>query len=121
LQELHLPKRPKLIFSRTNWLVGSGIFMNSFGITQHVGETGAIGLGVVAINAGKIERTTEEQPEGGLGTFNPSFYNISLSYAKGFQIIFMGVLTLNLFPNKYPMCRHAVLQLMQVSNITPVN
>jgi len=78
-------KKTEINFSRNNWLAGSGIFMNAFGVTQHVGETGCIGFGVVAINAGKIERTTEEQPEGGLGTFSPSFYNISLSYAKGFS------------------------------------
>lgn len=78
-------KRTEVNFSRTNWLVGSGIYMNAFGLTQHVGETGAIGLGIVAINGGKIERTTEDQPEGGLGTFSPTFYNISLSYAKGFS------------------------------------
>lgn len=78
-------RRTEVNFARTNWLVGSGINMNAFGLTQHVGETGAIGFGVVAIDAGKIEITTEEQPEGGLGTFNPSFYNISLSYAKGFS------------------------------------
>lgn len=78
-------KKTEVNFSRTNWLVGSGIYMNSFGLTQHVGETGAIGFGVVAINAGKIDITTEDQPEGGLGTFNPTFYNISLSYAKGFS------------------------------------
>jgi hypothetical protein len=89
-------KKTEINFSRTNWLVGSGIFMNSFGITQHVGETGVIGLGVVAINAGKIDRTTEDQPEGGLGTFSPSFYNISLSYAKGFSDNIYGGINLKL-------------------------
>lgn len=78
-------RKTEVNFSRTAWLVGSGINMNAFGLTQHVGETGAIGFGVVAINAGKIDITTEEQPEGGLGTFNPTFYNVSLSYAKGFS------------------------------------
>lgn len=78
-------KKTEINFSRTNWLQGSGIYMNAFGLTQHVGETGVIGFGVVAIDAGKIEKTTEEQPEGGLGTFSPTFYNISLSYAKGFS------------------------------------
>jgi hypothetical protein len=78
-------KKTEVNFARNNWLVGSGIYMNAFGLTQHVGETGAIGFGVVAINAGKIERTTEDQPDGGLGTYSPSFYNISLSYAKGFS------------------------------------
>lgn len=89
-------KRTEVNFSRTNWLVGSGIFMNAFGLTQHVGETGAIGFGVVAINAGKIERTTEEQPEGGLGTFSPSFYNINLSFAKGFSDNIYGGINLKI-------------------------
>lgn len=78
-------RKTEVNFSRTSWLVGSGISMNSFGLTQHVGETGAIGIGVVSLNAGKIPITTEAQPEGGLGTFSPSFYNISFSYAKGFS------------------------------------
>jgi hypothetical protein len=78
-------KKTEVNFARTSWLVGSDIFINAFGITQHVGETGAIGIGIVSLNAGKIERTTEEQPEGGLGTFSPTFYNLSLSYAKGFS------------------------------------
>ncbi len=78
-------KKTEINFARTNWFGGTGIYMNAFGITQHVGETGVIGFGVVAIDAGKIDKTTEEQPEGGLGTFSPSFFNISLSYAKGFS------------------------------------
>ena len=78
-------KKTEINFARTNWLEGSGIYINAFGLTQHIGETGVIGFGVVAVDAGKIDKTTEDQPEGGLGTFSPSFYNISLSYAKGFS------------------------------------
>lgn len=78
-------KRTELMFMRSSWLVGTGININAFGVSQRVGETGVIGLGVVSINAGKIERTTEEQPEGGLGTFTPRFTNIALSYAKVFS------------------------------------
>src|SRR5687767_3579821 len=78
-------RKTEVLFNRSNWLQGTGIYINAFGITQGIGETGTIGLGVVAINAGKIEITTEEQPEGGLGTFNPTFYNISFSYAKMFS------------------------------------
>jgi hypothetical protein len=78
-------RKTELMFNRSNWLAGTDIFINSFGLTQGVGETGTIGFGVVAINAGKIDITTEDQPEGGLGTYNPTFYNISLSYAKMFS------------------------------------
>lgn len=89
---LAFTRRTELMFMRTSWLVGTGININAFGLSQRVGETGAIGLGITSINAGKIERTTEEQPEGGLGTFTPRFTNIALSYAKGFSDnIFGGV------------------------------
>src|SRR6476469_8903851 len=60
-------RKTEVIFNRTNWLSGTDIKINCFGLTQGIGETGTIGLGVVAINAGEIEITTEEQPEGGLG------------------------------------------------------
>jgi len=86
-------KKTELMFMRSAWLVGTGININTFGLTQKVGETGAIGLGIMSINAGKIERTTEDQPEGGLGTFTPRFTNIALSYAKGFSDNIYGGVT----------------------------
>lgn len=78
-------KRTEVVFARTNWLSGSGISINNFGFTQHVGETGALGLNIMALNAGNIPVTTVDNPEGGIGTFNPLFINIGLSYAKGFS------------------------------------
>lgn len=91
---LAFTKKTEIMFMRSAWLVGTGININTFGLTQRVGETGAIGLGIMSINAGKIERTTEEQPEGGLGTFTPRFTNIALSYAKGFSDNIYGGITL---------------------------
>jgi hypothetical protein len=85
-------RKTEFIFNRSYWLQGTDIFINSFGLTQGIGETGTIGFGVVAINAGKIDITTEEQPEGNLGTFTPTFYNLNLSYAKMFsENIYGGV------------------------------
>jgi hypothetical protein len=78
-------RKTELQFARTAWLVGSGININTFGFSQRVGETGAIGLGIMSLDAGDIPITTEAQPEGGLGTFSPLFLNIGLSYAKGFS------------------------------------
>ena len=91
---LAFTRKTELMFMRSSWLVGSGININSFGISQHVGETGAIGLAFTSIDAGKIERTTVDNPEGGLGTFNPKFTNIALSYAKGFSDNIYGGVTL---------------------------
>ncbi len=70
---LAFTRKTELVFMHSAWLVGSGININAFGLSQKVGETGAIGLGITSINAGKIERTTVDQPEGGLGTFTPRF------------------------------------------------
>lgn len=78
-------KKTELIFSRTSWLGGTGININAFGLTQRVGETGVLGLGIMTLGSGKIERTTEDQPEGGIGTFQYRATNISLSYAKMFS------------------------------------
>lgn len=86
-------KKTELMFTRSAWLVGTGININTFGLSQRVGETGAIGIGIMSINAGKIQRTTEDQPEGGLGTFSPRFTNIALSYAKGFSDNIFGGIT----------------------------
>jgi hypothetical protein len=95
-------RKTELIFNRSNWLAGTDIFINSFGLTQGVGETGTIGFGVVAMNAGKIEITTEDQPEGGLGTYNPSYYNISLSYAKMFSDNIYGGINFKVISEQIP-------------------
>ncbi|HTF03259.1 MAG TPA: PorV/PorQ family protein [Bacteroidia bacterium] len=78
-------KRTELMFCHTNWLGGTGIGINAFGFTQRVGETGAIGLGVMSMDFGDIQITTVDLPEGGVGTFHPTYTNIGLSYAKGFS------------------------------------
>jgi hypothetical protein len=95
-------RKTEFIFNRSNWLQGTDIYINSFGLTQGVGETGTIGFGVVAINAGKIDVTTEDQPEGGLGTYNPTFYNISLSYAKMFSDNIYGGINFKIINEQIP-------------------
>lgn len=89
-------RKTELIFSHTNWLVGTGININSFGFTQGVGETGTIGLSVMSMNFGDIPITTVDLPEGGIGTFSPSYVNMGLSYAKGFSDNIYGGMTLRL-------------------------
>jgi hypothetical protein len=82
----------ELMFCHTNWLVGTGIGINSFGFTQRVGATGALGLGIMSMDFGDIQITTVDLPEGGIGTFHPTYTNIGLSYAKGFsESIYGGI------------------------------
>lgn len=95
-------RKTEVIFNRSNWLQGTGIYINAFGLTQGVGETGALGFGVVSINAGDIPITTEEQPEGGIGTYNPTFYNINLSYAKMFSDNIFGGINVKILSEQIP-------------------
>ena len=77
--------RSELGYSNTNWLVGTDISINSMGLVQKVGDAGALGVYVMSMNLGDIEVTTEDSPEGGLGTFNPKYSTIGISYAKEFS------------------------------------
>jgi hypothetical protein len=93
-------RKTELMFVRTQWLKGTDININTFGLTQRVGETGAIGLAIMAMDFGDIDITTVEQPEGGLGTYSPQFLNIGLSYAKGFSDNIYGGLDVKVITEK---------------------
>lgn len=77
--------KTELLFANTSWFAGSGIKINAFGLSQHVGETGVLGIAVNSMTFGDIDVTTEDNPEGGIGTFSPKLLNISLNYAKEFS------------------------------------
>ncbi len=84
--------KTEVLFSHTIWLEGSDISINSFGLTQKVSEVGVLGLSVMSMNFGDIDITTVELPEGGIGTFSPSYLNIGISYAQAFSnSIFGGI------------------------------
>ncbi len=93
-------KKTELMFTRTNYLKGTDININSFGLTQRVGETGAIGLSIMSMDFGDIPITTVENPDGNNGTFSPQFVNIGLSYAKGFSDNIYGGLALRVISEK---------------------
>lgn len=78
-------QKTELLAARTNWLVGTGININSFGFSQKLGNSSALAFGVMAMNFGDINVTTVDQPEGNIGTFKPQFLNLNLSYAKEFS------------------------------------
>jgi len=82
---LAFTKKTELIFANTQWLKGSEIGINNFGIAQKVGESSVIGVSIMAMRFGDLPITTTEMPEGGLGTFSPSYMNINIAYAKAFS------------------------------------
>ena len=83
-------------YANSNWLAGTGINVYAFGLIQKVGDAGALGVYVQSMNMGEIEVTTVESPEGGLGTFNPKFSTIGISYAKEFSNSIYGGLVMKI-------------------------
>ncbi len=83
----------EVMFGYKNWLTGSGISFSSLGFGQQVGESSVFGLTVSAMSFGDIDITTTNLPDGGAGTFSPTFLNIGLSYAKTFSNSIYGGIT----------------------------
>ena len=86
-------KKTELIFSRTAWLMGTGININTFGFSQKLGQKNFIALGIMSLNFGQIQITTTDLPEGGIGTYSPQFMNIGASYARQFTPSISGGVT----------------------------
>lgn len=88
--------KTELNFTRTTWLGGSDIFINAFGIGQRINESSVLGLSVMSIDAGEIEITRVDNPDGGLGVYKPSFVNLGVSYARSFSDRIHGGITLRI-------------------------
>ncbi|MBK9781980.1 MAG: PorV/PorQ family protein [Anaerolineales bacterium] len=89
-------KKTEVLFSHTNYLQGSGITLNAFGITQKMGESGVLGLSIMSMAFGEVDITTVDQPEPSLGTYSPQYINLGISYAKAFSNSIYGGLTLRI-------------------------
>lgn len=83
-----------LLFSRSNWLQGSQIYINTFGVSQRINPTSVLALSIMSFNLGDIEITTVNNPDGGIGTYRPQFINGGLTYAKSFQNNISGAVSL---------------------------
>jgi len=78
-----------LSFARTEWLVGSGIGINTAGFTQKLGEDfdkGTIGVSIMQFGIKPISITTETNPHGGIGTYRVNMTNIGVGYSKSFGL-----------------------------------
>lgn len=82
---LAFTKKTELIFANTQWLKGSEIGINNFGFAQKIGESSVLGVSVMTMSFGDLPITTTDLPEGGIGTFSPSYMNINVAYAKAFS------------------------------------
>ena len=94
----------ELIFSRSNYLMygnnQSVSNINTFGFSQKMGESSVLALSIMSMGFGEIDITTENIPEGGIGTYSPSLTNIGVSYAKEFSNSIYGGVTLRLISEK---------------------
>lgn len=78
----------EIVFNRTQWLSGSGIGVNNFGFTQKMGEggeKGTLGISIMQFGIKDIMVTTEQNPDGGIGTYRVNMTNIGLGYSKSFS------------------------------------
>ncbi len=85
--------KSQFVLGNTTYLQGTDIRLNSFGLSQKIGKSGAFGLSLMAVDFGDINVTTTDQPEGTGATFSPSFFHLGLGYAHTFENkISVGVL-----------------------------
>jgi hypothetical protein len=78
-------KGTEILFSYSDYLRGTDIAINSFGISQGVGASGTIGVQIFSMNFGDIDITNFDNPQGGIGTFNIQYLNFALAYSKEFS------------------------------------
>lgn len=81
-----------LSFTNTTWLAGSGTNIVAFGLNQAVGGDGVLGMNVMSMSFEETMITTENLPEGGVGSFSPNIMYVGLAYSKAFSnSIFGGI------------------------------
>ena len=82
---LAFTENTEIMFNSKRWLSITDVNVNALGLSQKIGETGVLGVSIMSMNFGDIDITTVENPEGGIGTFSPSYLNFEVGYAKAFS------------------------------------
>ncbi len=75
----------EFVIAHTRLFEGTGISLNSLGYAQKMGEAGAFGISLIAMDFGDIRVTTTGAPEGTGATYSPGFFNLGLSYSYTFD------------------------------------
>ncbi len=76
--------KTQLTINHTRYLEGADMALNALGFAQRVGS-GAFGISLVSLDLGDLRQTSADVPEGTGATFNPAFFNMSLSYGHLFE------------------------------------
>ena len=77
--------KTEFVIGHTRLFEGTGINLNSVGLAQKMGENGAFGISLMAVDFGDIEVTTTGAPEGTGANYSPNFFNLGLSYGHTFD------------------------------------
>ncbi len=77
--------RTEINVAHTQYLKGTDIGINAFGLSQKIGENSALGISIMTLDFGDIARTTTTQPEGTGGTFSPRYFNLGVGFAHMFE------------------------------------
>ncbi len=83
----------ELLFGNTRLYEGSTLGLNSGGFVTKVGENGAFGFSLLAVDFGENTVTTTDQPGGTGATFSPGYFHLGVAYAHTYENkISVGVL-----------------------------
>jgi hypothetical protein len=77
--------KTELGLAYTSYPGGAKISVNNLGFAQKLGNAGVVGVNIMSWSFGDINITDYNNPEGGIGTYNPQFFNFSLGFAKEFS------------------------------------
>lgn len=86
----------QVVFANTQWLKGTGITLNAFGLSQKMGDAGVLSLSLSVMDFGEITKTTEQEPDGNGSTFHPVYSVIGASYSKEFSNSIFGGVTVKI-------------------------
>jgi hypothetical protein len=67
------------------YLSGSGVSVIDGAFGFAMGNAGVLGVNIMSMNFGEITQTILHNPSGGIGTYQPQFFNITLGFAKEFS------------------------------------
>lgn len=92
--------KSEFVIGHTRLFVGTDISLNSLGLAQKMGEKGAFGITLTAMDFGDIALTTTDNPEGTGADYSPSFFNLGLSYSHTFdKKVSVGILVRGISEN----------------------
>ena len=71
--------------SYSEYLRSAGVGIENAAFAKRFGTSGVLGVDVMSMSFGSIDRTEVENPDAGIGTFTPQFFNIQVGFAKEFS------------------------------------